>query len=166
MSLNVPAAGAKSKDPKIAIVSAAVYTQGGCGVAEVDHEAIGDPTPPTDYASCWMVEGSGGAEQHAALSHGLGLGLGCVLKLDVHLTAGLGQIEADHRDQRQRPDRRQHHHQPHPAADPKLTAPLKVLVNPRSHAGMVDPRAATGESRRRLAAFLCAGLRIQPWRGL
>lgn len=28
MSLNVPASGAKSKDPKIAIVSAAVYTQG------------------------------------------------------------------------------------------------------------------------------------------
>jgi len=35
MSLNVPAAGAKSKDPKIAIVSAAVYTQGGCGIIDL-----------------------------------------------------------------------------------------------------------------------------------
>jgi hypothetical protein len=45
MSLNVPAAGAKSKDPKIAGVSGAVYTQGGCGDMLAAPLTCGDARP-------------------------------------------------------------------------------------------------------------------------
>ena len=63
------------------------------------------------------------------------------------------------RNQRRRPDRRQrlrHRHQPNPcpAADPKLTTPVTMRVDPQAAPRMADPRALAGEAWR--AGYIAA----------